>query len=70
MYHLRETLKEAGYTHERTLGHGEHLLRSESGTLEVWACSKNHAGYALRYGNTHLEFCRSYPYNLEEYSCF
>lgn len=61
MYYLRETLSEAGYAHERTLGHGQHLLREiATGKLEVWACSKNYAGYALRYGNTHLEFCRAY----------
>lgn len=53
----RETIKEAGY--ER-LGMylGGHVLR-RYGKLELWMKSKNYAGYALIYGNTHLEFCSS-----------
>jgi hypothetical protein len=55
----RETLKAAGYTHERTIEKGMHLLKDESGKLEIWQANKNHASYGLIYGNTHLEFVRS-----------
>ena len=61
-----ETMKQGGYKYIKNLGGGEHLLLDLSQAedypyrLEVWGCSKNHAGYALRYKNTHLEFCRSY----------
>ncbi len=58
MTHPRETLKEAGFKYVRSLGNGQHVLYDEdNGTQEVWGNSKNFAGYALIYKNTHLEFC-------------
>lgn len=58
---MKQTLKEAGYSHVKTLSHGEHLLcDKESGVLEVWFVNKNHASYGLIYKNTHLEFARTY----------
>lgn len=56
--YFRETLKEAGYIHVKTLEDGRHLLEI-NGRLEIWGCNKNHAGYALIYKNTHLEFITS-----------
>jgi hypothetical protein len=57
-----ETLKQAGYTYVENKGNGEHLLKdNSSGNLEVWANSKNHAGFSLKFKNTHLEFCYSIP---------
>ncbi len=54
-----ETLKEAGYTYVKNLGDGEHLLKNSEGGLEIFAVSKNFAGWRLKFKNTHLEFCRS-----------
>lgn len=57
----RETLKQAGYEHVKSLGHGEHVLReTETGKMELWAANKHHASYGLIYKNTHLEFVRGY----------
>jgi len=56
----KETFKQAGYRYIKCLGNGEHLLADEDGKFEIWANSKNHAGYGLVYKNTHLEFCRGY----------
>ncbi len=55
-----ETMKEAGYTHDCTLGKGEHVLRDKEGKAEVWFANKNHASYGIIYKNTHLEFARSF----------
>lgn len=55
----RETLKEARYKYYGCMGTGEHILVDEdTGIKEVWVASKNFAGYALRFKNTHLEFVR------------
>ncbi len=56
---LRETLKQAGYTHEKTLGNGSHLLRDTDGKREIWQSRKGHASFGLIYKNTHLEFVSS-----------
>jgi hypothetical protein len=55
----RETLKEAGYREVKCLGDGEHLLEDvETGKQEIWANDLHHAGYALVYRNTELEYMR------------
>lgn len=56
---MKETLKQAGYKHIKTLGNGEHLLEDEDGKKEIWFANKNHASWGLIYKNTHLEFARS-----------
>jgi hypothetical protein len=61
MGYKRETMKEAGYVYVRRCqcACGQHLLRDvDTGRMEIWANSKNHAGYAIKFKNTHLEFCR------------
>jgi hypothetical protein len=53
-----QTMKEAGYEHVKTLGDGLHILKDvASGDLEIFGSNKNHAGWAIIYKNTHLEFC-------------
>lgn len=53
-------MKEAGYRHVRALGYGEHELEEiATGKREIWAASPHFAGYAIKYKNTLLEFCRS-----------
>lgn len=60
--HLRETLSEAGLKYIECLHDGSHrLLNLSSGKIEIWANSKHHAGYALIYKNTELEFCGEEP---------
>jgi hypothetical protein len=55
------TLKQAGYTHHRTLSSGQHVLKdTETGRLELWFCNRNHASFGLIYKNTHLEFAGDY----------
>lgn len=57
---IRETLKQAGYKHIRSVGNGEHILQDiETGKYERWFANKNHASYGLIYKNTHLEFASS-----------
>ena len=57
--HLRETLQEADYREVQSLGDGEHLLEdTETGKQEIWANHLHHAGYALVYRNTELEYVR------------
>ena len=56
---MKETLKQAGYSHVATLGHGQHVLADDTGKLELWVCHKGHASYGLKYKNTHLEFATS-----------
>lgn len=55
----RLTLQQEGYTHIKTLGYGEHLLKNKDGKLEIWFCNKNTACHAMQYKNTHLEFATS-----------
>lgn len=56
-----ETLKQAGYKHLKSFGNGFHILLNEvTNKKEVFACSKNFAGWALIYKNTHLEFVAGY----------
>lgn len=59
---MKQTLKEAGYIHIRTLKNGLHVLENIKAnkpyTFEVWFANKNHASYGLIYKNTHLEFMR------------
>jgi hypothetical protein len=59
MTYLTETLKQGGYRYIKCLHNGAHILESSSGIREVWANSLHHAGYRLKYKNTHLEFCAS-----------
>jgi hypothetical protein len=54
-----QTFKQAGYTYIKYLGDGEHLLCNSDGGTEIFGSNKNHAGWALIYKNTHLEFCRN-----------
>ncbi len=55
----KETLDKAAYTHVKALGQGDHLLKDESGQLEIWFENANHASYGLIYKKTHLEFART-----------
>jgi hypothetical protein len=60
----KETLKDAGYKHIRSIGLGMHELEViETGKRELWGSNKNHASYGLIYKNTHLEFCRGLTNN-------
>lgn len=59
---MKETLKEAGYTHVLTLGNGQHLLMDMRGDYGVFFANKNHASWGLKYKNTHLEFAHSLSY--------
>ena len=52
----KQTLKEAGYKHYKTMGNGEHILINPDGIFEIWFCNKNHVSWGLIYKNTHLEF--------------
>jgi len=61
-----ETLKEAGYKYIESLGNGEHLLLSPEDYSEVWCNSKDFAGYALIFKNTHLEYCRQYNHAFDK----
>lgn len=55
-----ETMKEAGYTHLAHDTVGGHLLRNDHlGKLEFFVTRKSYAGWAIKYKNTHLEFCRT-----------
>jgi len=57
----KQTLKEAGYTHLETKGHGMHILINNLTLVkEVFVSNKNFAGWGLKYKNTHLEFCATY----------
>jgi hypothetical protein len=52
-----QTFAQANYSYIRKTGSG-HILRDENtGELELFTASKNYAGWALIYKNTHLEFC-------------
>jgi len=65
--YLRETLKEAGYREVETLSDGEHLLEDvETGKQEIWANDLHHAGYALVYRNTELEYVRDAPREVSQ----
>jgi hypothetical protein len=56
----KETLKQAGYTYAGFRADiRAHLLRDDSGKLEMWFANKNHSSYGLKWRNTHLEFARS-----------
>lgn len=53
-----QTMKQAGYEHVKTCLFGIHILKdTTSGDLEIFSSSKNYAGWAIIYKNTHLEFC-------------
>ena len=69
---MKQTLKQAGYTYVRynSILHA-HILKDESGKLELWVANKNHASYGLIYKNTHLEFVSSYIpfYSVSENVC-
>lgn len=55
-----QTPKEAGYKYVGKWGDKEYVfLNIHTGVKEVFACNKNHAGWALKWRNTHLEFCWS-----------
>jgi hypothetical protein len=56
-----ETMKEAGYTYCRyDSSTKEHILiDNDTRSKEVFIANKNHAGWGIRYKNTHLEFCRT-----------
>ncbi len=60
---MKQTLKQGGYIHIKTLSKGLHVLENIKAdkpyTFEVWFANKNHASYGLVYKNTHLEFARS-----------
>ena len=55
----RETLKQAGYTSIKSIGNKQFELIDNTGKIEIWSSSKSFAGYAIKYKNTELEFCRS-----------
>lgn len=53
---MKETIKEAGYEY---VGKARscHILKDiKTGKYELWACNKHHAGYGIKFKNTHLEF--------------
>lgn len=53
-----QTMKQAGYEHVKSIGDGQHILKdATTGDLEIFGSNKNHAGWAIIYKNTHLEFC-------------
>lgn len=57
---MYQTLKQSGYSHIGIIkytGSGKkgHILMID-GKKELWYANKNHAGYAIVYKNTHLEF--------------
>lgn len=56
-----QTMKEANYQHLENKGDGLHiLLNKDTNTKEVFCTSKNFAGWAIKYKNTHLEFMATY----------
>jgi hypothetical protein len=55
-----ETMKQAGYKYIKFIPDSKEHILEHNGNLEVFISSKNFAGWALIYKNTHLEFCRSY----------
>ena len=68
-----QTMKEAKMRHVMTFRNREHILQSIDGDsmvegfipyFEVWAPSKNHASYGIKYKNTHLEFCYTLPVHV------
>lgn len=52
-----QTLKSAGYKYIRKEQNGHVLFNENTSTYELFSPSKNYAGWALIYKNTHLEFC-------------
>ncbi len=60
----RETLKEAGYVTAEKIGRKTYLLTDTDGKKEIWIANKGHAGYAIRYRGTDLEFVSS---NVERF---
>lgn len=56
-----ETMKEAGYKYGGFIPEfGAHrLIDIETGKKEMWAANFNHAGYRIKWRNTHLEFVTS-----------
>jgi len=55
-----QTMKEAGYTYFSNDGDGVHtLINNQTGLKEIFGVHKNFAGWAIKYKNTHLEFCCS-----------
>jgi len=56
------TLKQNNSQYVKSLGNGEHLLWDyDLNYLEIWFNNKNHSSHGLIFGNTLLEFARSYP---------
>lgn len=54
-----QTIKEAGYKYIE-FSNGIHRLKNtQTNDIELFASSKYHAGWALIYKNTHLEFLRT-----------
>ena len=52
-----ETIKQAGYEYVEKGDFNEHILKNiHTGKFEIWFNNKNHASYALKFKNTHLEF--------------
>jgi hypothetical protein len=65
---MKQTLKEYGGTLAAVIAHtgkgckGYVILKD--GLYELWYPNKNHAGYGIKYKNTHLEFSctiKNYP---------
>lgn len=55
-----QTPKEAEYKFTKFLGNREVVFQNlETRQHEVFGANKNHAGWALKWRNTHWEFCRS-----------
>lgn len=55
-----ETMKQADYKYIGKIGDGEHVLQDlRTDNFEVWFSNKHHAGYGLKFKNTHLEFART-----------
>lgn len=59
-----QTMKEANYSYVKTIGDGQHILKDNTtGDLEIFSSTKNFAGWAIIYKNTHLEFCSTIKNN-------
>lgn len=60
MTYPRETMKQAGFKHIGITKGGCHVLEDcTTKQYEILACNKGHAGYAIKYKNTHLEYCHT-----------
>lgn len=55
-----QTIQETGYKYLYYANNEHALLNKDTGLIEFFTACKNVASWALKFRNTHLEFCRSY----------